>query len=284
MGTRAVPVGGRKTHVTREGLRWRRIRCARGGAPGRFCRYKGHRTASKRMHGGTAALKALSRASAFARATAAGRTTPKSLKNSTVKRPPVNRELIHRPAGRAGGDGRPSSPASPASPPASAAHHILRQRAAAAFERRDRVLADSAAAFRRGDKLAAAELAGEARALFSAAAAHNARAAEHLFRHHNPSLETDVVDLHGLYVPEALFYFSAHLQRCLRRGETRVTCVVGRGKNTAADGGSRLLPAVWVLCQQLDVHAECAGAGVLAVCADQPFDPSLAGPTLHRGW
>lgn len=252
------------------------------------------------MHGGTAALKALSRASAFARATAAGRTTPKSLKNSTVKRPPVNRELIHRPAGRAGGDGapagapparppppatgRPSSPASPASPPASAAHHILRQRAAAAFERRDRVLADSAAAFRRGDKLAAAELAGEARALFSAAAAHNARAAEHLFRHHNPSLETDVVDLHGLYVPEALFYFSAHLQRCLRRGETRVTCVVGRGKNTAADGGSRLLPAVWVLCQQLDVHAECAGAGVLAVCADQPFDPSLAGPTLHRGW
>ena len=108
-----------------------------------------------RMHGGTAALKSLSRASVFARAAAAGRTTPKSLKNSTVKRPPVNRELINRPTGRAGGaagpilpmtaTGRPFfpptlPPTSPGCPPTYDLQ-VFRRRAADAFERRERVLA-----------------------------------------------------------------------------------------------------------------------------------------------
>lgn len=257
------------------------------------------------MHTGTAALKAGSRGSAFARAAATARMTPKSLKNSTVRRPPVNRELIAR-RPPAGAPPHPTPPANPpttsvrlptgGAPPGSAAAAVAaaaadhsdiehyRRLAAETFVRRDRLLAQSKAAFLRGEKLAAVELAGEARTLFSAAAHYNRLAAERIFRHHNPSLETDVVDLHGLYVQEAVYYFSAHMQRCIARGESRVTCVVGRGKNTAVDGGSRLLPAVWALCEQLDVHAECAGAGVLTVRVDLPFDASLAGPTLHHGW
>lgn len=130
-----------------------------------------------------------------------------------------------------------------------------RVRAGLVFNRRGVLLQQSVKAFNRGDKYLAAELAGEAKALRTQAARLDEKAAQRIFSYYNPSLETGVVDLHGLRTDEALYYLGAHIQRCIGRDEMMLTCIVGRGNNSSMNG-PRLLPAVLNFCRQLDLPCE----------------------------
>lgn len=144
------------------------------------------------------------------------------------------------------------------------------------FLRREVVLAKSKDAFTGGKGWLAKELSGEAQRLFELGAQYNAVAAARIFNHHNPSLESSVVDLHGLYVKEAQYYFCEHLQRCIKRGDTIMECVVGVGKNSSPQGAT-VLPAIVELCEKLDIFVESYEKspricmGTLLIKADSPF-------------
>lgn len=151
-----------------------------------------------------------------------------------------------------------------------------RQRASALYNRRTELLAAAAQAHGAGRGALARELSGEARSIADRALQQSAVAAELVFEHHNPGWSlghSPLVDLHGLYAREAVFYFSRHLQRCIARGETRVQCVVGRGQHSERQGpGAILASAIVQLCRGLDVRVAFAEAGLLSVWADKPFD------------
>jgi hypothetical protein len=151
-----------------------------------------------------------------------------------------------------------------------------RQRASALYTKRTELLAAAAQAHGAGRGALARELSGEARSIADQALQQSAVAAELVFKHHNPGWSlghSPLVDLHGLYAREAVFYFSRHLQRCIARGETRVQCVVGRGQHSERQGpGAVLASAIVQLCRGLDVRVAFAEAGLLSVWADKPFD------------
>lgn len=153
--------------------------------------------------------------------------------------------------------------------------HEYRKLALETFRYRDEIKVRSKEAFLNGNRALAYELSGEAQSLYTKASQYNALAAERIFYHYNPSLTSTTVDLHGLYIKEAIYYFGQHLQRCINRGEKRMEIVVGMGKQSASDG-HKVGPAIIELCKQLDVFVCLSqNRGLLLVRVDASFDSSL---------
>jgi len=75
------------------------------------------------------------------------------------------------------------------------------------------------------------------------------RAAKIFFRVNNKAQKEGTVDLHGLYVPEALEYAKKELQSATYRKDGKICFIVGRGLHS--DGGqSKLRPRLQQFCDE----------------------------------
>ncbi|RPA91320.1 hypothetical protein L873DRAFT_1781287 [Choiromyces venosus 120613-1] len=80
--------------------------------------------------------------------------------------------------------------------------------------------------------------------------AYNAQAKNFIFDINNANLPDDTVDLHGLYVDEAMDVLRWRIQDIWNEG---LWVIVGRGSHSA--GGARLGPAVQRFCREVGVQA-----------------------------
>ena len=109
---------------------------------------------------------------------------------------------------------------------------------------------------------------------------HNAQAAAAYFAQHNPeSGRLDRIDLHGLYVDEALARVDQHILACRRAGVTETAIITGRGSHSR-DGQAILRPRVETHLRQhdLDILLDESNAGRIKVDGIRIIDP----PTTRR--
>jgi len=94
----------------------------------------------------------------------------------------------------------------------------------------------------------------------------NQAAAKLIFEEKNRLHPEGTVDLHGLYVEEAVEYAKQELQSASRRSNRVVHFIVGKGLH-AKDGKVKIRPALELLCRErsLPYHLDSRNAGVLVV-------------------
>lgn len=84
---------------------------------------------------------------------------------------------------------------------------------------------------------------------------HNELAVWEIFNHYNPNYASgprslQQIDLHGLYVKEALKKVEDHIKLCVARRIRRTDIIVGRGLHSP-NATSRLRPAVLLLLESV---------------------------------
>lgn len=98
-------------------------------------------------------------------------------------------------------------------------------------------------AWQRGDKKQAAEYKAERLELEKRAALLNDKAADQIFRHTNAGRGKNEMDLHGLYVNEALEYVERRIEEARRKKRNHLVIITGRGNNSRG-GIAKLKPSV----------------------------------------
>jgi len=106
------------------------------------------------------------------------------------------------------------------------------------------------------------------------------RAAEVIFRDNNKTLQEGMVDLHGLYVPEAIEYAKKEIESATCRRDDEVCFIVGKGLH-ADKGLSKLRPHLQGLCDVygLTSSLDPRNAGRLIVRLDHPSPLSVHVPS-----
>lgn len=120
-------------------------------------------------------------------------------------------------------------------------YQALRAEAAEEARLRNKYFDRAAAAFKRNDGASAKRLGALGREANERMKELHKRAAEAIFEARNPPNVTDVVDLHGLHVSEALERLPAALEKA-PPGTLRI--LTGTGHHTKGTGRARLRPAV----------------------------------------
>ncbi|KAL7752051.1 hypothetical protein RI367_002580 [Sorochytrium milnesiophthora] len=120
-----------------------------------------------------------------------------------------------------------------------------RQKADFEAQERGRCFEASRAAYARGDKAEAKLLSDKGKEHGVNMERYNQMAADEAFAFHNNSRQDNLaeLDLHGLYVKEALQRVGQHIQRCKKAGVKQTVLITGRGKHSA-DGLAKIRPAV----------------------------------------
>ncbi|RPA86836.1 DUF1771-domain-containing protein [Ascobolus immersus RN42] len=133
----------------------------------------------------------------------------------------------------------------------------LRGLARAAHGRRAELSKRSQAAYQSGDKAAAHELSQQSKKEQANADRYNREARDYIFRVNNAGRNMDEVDLHGLYVNEAVEIVRERLQAERSRGGKGLWVIVGRG-NHSEGGVAKIKPAVEQFCREegLDVEVD----------------------------
>ncbi|KAH9894986.1 hypothetical protein C8Q73DRAFT_745366 [Cubamyces lactineus] len=145
-------------------------------------------------------------------------------------------------------------------------HYLdLRARANAAGDQMARSFDEAHKAYDQGDGARAKELSNAGKAAQREMERLNEEAAEWIFRGRQPG----EVDLHGLYVKEAIRYTDQSIQEARARGDSKIRFIVGKGLHSAG-GVAKLKPAIEELMQKHGLVAELDehNAGVLIVNLD----------------
>ncbi|ORX99727.1 DUF1771-domain-containing protein [Basidiobolus meristosporus CBS 931.73] len=132
---------------------------------------------------------------------------------------------------------------------------------------RNECFSKSQALYRSGDKKGAKEESEKGKEYGKKMEAANQQAAEVMFQMKNSSLPQDKLDLHGLYVKEALAKVEERVKRCKReKHHDSLTIIVGLG-NHSTDGVQKLRPAVeaWLKQQNLNYTVDQPNRGCLLV-------------------
>ncbi|EJD52517.1 DUF1771-domain-containing protein [Auricularia subglabra TFB-10046 SS5] len=194
-------------------------------------------------------------------------------------RPPRPHEEPHRP------HHEPSPPPTHPGPPAHQPHHKsrkgvnenlenqrnpyytdLRDRANAAGDAMARAFRESQEAYQAGDGARAKALSDEGKARRAEMDALNLEASDWIFKENNTDSEPGEIDLHGLYVKEAIRYADLSIQDARQRGDPEIRFIVGKGMHSKS-GVGKLRPAIEELMQkhQLVPEIDPRNAGVLVV-------------------
>ncbi|ETW80409.1 hypothetical protein HETIRDRAFT_242815, partial [Heterobasidion irregulare TC 32-1] len=149
------------------------------------------------------------------------------------------------------------------------AHYTaLRARASAAGDAMARAFEQSHDAYARGDGAAAKALSNEGKERQREMERLNAEASAWIFRGARGALflKPGEVDLHGLFVKEAIAYTDQSIQEARARGDTQLHLIVGKGLHSP-HGAAKLKPAIADLMQKHDLVAalDPHNAGVLVV-------------------
>ena len=80
----------------------------------------------------------------------------------------------------------------------------------------------------------------------------NSKASKLIFQHHNKDRDVDVIDLHGLFVREAVVMVQEHIRLCKKLKIKRFTVIVGKGLHSH-NGIAKLRPAIMELVEENQV-------------------------------
>ncbi|KDQ53527.1 hypothetical protein JAAARDRAFT_39215 [Jaapia argillacea MUCL 33604] len=128
---------------------------------------------------------------------------------------------------------------------------------------------DSQAAYKRGDGALAKQLSEKGRQHEREMQRLNKEASEWIFTENNKDSKPGEVDLHGLYVKEAIAFTDRAVQEARQRGDAEIHLIVGKGIHSPG-GRAKLEPAIAELMEKNQLIAELdpQNAGVLIVSLD----------------
>lgn len=195
----------------------------------------------------------------------------------TVQQPVPKPPSPHRPQ-----QGRPPVHEKPPSPPRPHGHvnqnqinqqndHYvrLRERAREEGAQMAKCFQESKAAYARGDGALAKELSVKGHRHEEEMERLNAEASKWIFVENNKDSQLGELDLHGLYVKEAISYTDQAIQEARQRGDSEIRLIVGKGLHSP-HGLAKLEPAIKDLMQKHGLVAELdpQNSGVLIVDLD----------------
>ncbi|KAJ3056660.1 hypothetical protein HK097_005336 [Rhizophlyctis rosea] len=173
----------------------------------------------------------------------------------------------------------------PSTPSSATPGSSLRSQALTLAEQRNSLFSQSRAAYSSGKKADAKQLSDKAKALDAQLKDLNAKAAAEIFHHHNHNRDLSEVDLHGLFVEEALHYVQLHIQKCKSKGVKRTTLITGKGTNSV-NGIAKIKPAVEELMQKERIRMETdpknSGVIILELDSDHPGFGGWLGSMLSK--
>ncbi|KAJ7188356.1 cytoplasmic protein [Mycena filopes] len=147
------------------------------------------------------------------------------------------------------------------------AHYVrLRADANAEGDKMAKCFAESHEAYSRGDGAGAKELSNQGKEHQHKMQSLNKEASDWIYVENNKDSKPGEIDLHGLYVKEAIEHTDKALQQAKQRGDTEVHLIVGRGLHSQG-GAAKIRPAIEELMQKHQLVAELDphNAGVLIV-------------------
>ncbi|TDL15768.1 DUF1771-domain-containing protein [Rickenella mellea] len=152
-----------------------------------------------------------------------------------------------------------------------------RDKASDEAKRKSDAFQRSQEAWRAGRKADAKALSNEGKQHAASMVQYNERAAAEIFAHYNPppygqtAAYLEQVDLHGLYVEEALKYAEKHILACRKVHRTTTVLITGRG-NRSKDGLARIKPAIeaFLKKENLRAIADVPNQGCVTVEIDVP--------------
>ena len=118
----------------------------------------------------------------------------------------------------------------------------LRAQARFYSNKQNQLAQQSQQAFKRGNKLEATKLSKEGKLFKNLANKENQIAAEKIFTQLNRDKSDNEIDLHGLYVAEAINYLTKRIEVDKKSHQRRLVVIVGRGIHS--QGGPKIKPAV----------------------------------------
>ncbi|KAK0215981.1 hypothetical protein EDD85DRAFT_441237 [Armillaria nabsnona] len=199
--------------------------------------------------------------------------------------PPVHRPEQHRPVYQPSPHRPPpsqshrSSPPRPPSPPEppkyeddnqtdqSNEYYIgLRARANKEGDEMARCFSESHEAFNRGDGAAAKDLSNQGKSHKQKMEQLHKEASKWIYLENNRDRKPGEIDLHGLFVKEAIAYTDAALKEAKLRGDSEIRLIVGRGSHSEG-GVAKIRLAIEELMRkyQLVAQLDPSNLGVLVV-------------------
>lgn len=154
----------------------------------------------------------------------------------------------------------------------------LRGLAEEARKKRQQLSHESQEAYKQGDGARAHQLSEKAKVQQRLIDQHNMEAAEYVFVQNNADSSSDEIDLHGLYVKEALWILQKRIAAGVRNHEPFVKVIVGKG-NHSQGGLAKIKPAVEEMCQEANLknYLDRKNQGVLIVELENANLPSSWG-------
>ncbi|WVQ81194.1 hypothetical protein IAT38_003316 [Cryptococcus sp. DSM 104549] len=146
-------------------------------------------------------------------------------------------------------------------------HYVgLRNQARKAGDDAHRCFAASQQAYQAGDGGKAHELSVEGKAHQKKQDELDDQASEWIFRENNKNSPPDTIDLHGLYVKEAIERTEAAISQAQRNGREELNVIVGKGLHSQG-GHAKIKPAVEQLMKKYNLSANIDphNTGVLVV-------------------
>ncbi|ODQ82862.1 hypothetical protein BABINDRAFT_159360 [Babjeviella inositovora NRRL Y-12698] len=160
-------------------------------------------------------------------------------------------------------------------------YHNLRKQADQAYQKRSNLSQQSQQAYKLGDKARAHQLSEEAKKQLEIADDFNGQAAEYVFRENNADSSSNEIDLHGLYVKEAVYILRKRIDWASQHNQSQLRVIVGKGLHSA-NGVAKIKPAVEELCEQSNLkhYIDHKNAGVLVIELD-PGAPNMPQAAYH---
>ncbi|QLQ81175.1 hypothetical protein HG537_0E05300 [Torulaspora globosa] len=142
----------------------------------------------------------------------------------------------------------------------------LRSLADEAHKKRQQLSNESQAAYKQGDGGKAHQLSEKAKIQQRLAEQYNMEAAEYVFVQNNADSGSDEIDLHGLFVKEAVWILKKRIASGIKGHESYVKVIVGKGLHSQ-NGLAKIKPAVEELCRDANLrnYLDKKNQGVLII-------------------
>lgn len=146
-----------------------------------------------------------------------------------------------------------------------------------------RCFEESHQAYSNGDGARAKELSNKGKQHKNRMEELNRQASEWIFIENNKDSQPHEVDLHGLFVKEAITYTDRALQQARARGDNEIHLIVGKGLHSK-NGAAKLKPAIEELMYKYQLSAELDpnNAGVLVVQLDSSSRRGVGADEITR--
>lgn len=139
-----------------------------------------------------------------------------------------------------------------------------RRRANELGEQQRELSARSQAAYRAGNGALAKQLSNQAKSIHTKVDYHNREAARLHYANNNKNLPEDTIDLHGLFVKEAIQKVEEAVSKAKKEKKKSLTVIVGAG-NHSVDGIQRIRPAVEKWCRDRGHTYTAVNQGCLSI-------------------